>query len=759
MFLRVPKTLIGLLAVVLVTGCGPEVDPAPAPAVSNWHMERGRPRPTSDLLGDVWAEGNGVERKRWLADMHRSAQGDDWRALERANASAELGRRASLASGVLPIPGGTWEEVGSSNQAGHTRSAAVGGVRPGGARALYIGSANGGLWGGDLEGESWRPLSDALFGGVDGVLALPPSNPGAPEVLLIRRGAQVFLSADGGGLWRTPVGLERARTVQRMAHLAGDGPQVALLAQDQEQRVLLLVSSDRGASFSLRWTGPAAPDADLWAARTGDLAGRELWVAAGGSLLRSLDGGKTFGRPRTVAPEASKVVLSASEAGGPRVYLAARVAGRWDLHRGSPDAEFERVGELGDCWGQMVAFSGDPDVVLVGGLEVHRSTDGGASFRRLNSWGQYYSDPLGKLHADVRGLTTLPDPDRAGEDLCLISTDGGTYLSTDRGATVRNLSLEGLGVGQIYSTLSASSDPGLILAGTQDQGYQRGRLRPATGRGPSTPFDQLLSGDYGYLTSAGGNHDLVYASYPGFVLVQEGAATPDLLYPWIDLPENAKHAWMPPIVADPVDGERFYLLADHLYRYQRKQGPYWTYRRHSAESFAAGGAKFLTTLAFAPSEPGLVLAANDRGRLWRSTDGGEGWSLARVNGNDHLRPTSIAVHPTDPRRAVVGGAGYSGPAVLASEDGGRSWRPMGEGLPRTLVYDLAWAADGSDDLYAACEAGAWRLKAGAGRWQNIMGRGAPATTYWCVEAVGDTLRFGTYGRGIWDYRATPPEAR
>ncbi len=52
---------------------------------------------------------------------------------------------------------------------------------------------------------------------------------------------------------------------------------------------------------------------------------------------------------------------------------------------------------------------------------------------------------------------------------------------------------------------------------------------------------------------------------------------------------------------------------------------------------------------------------------------------------------------------------------------------------------------------------AWR----ATRWENLMGRDAPATTYWSVEAVPSAgrVRFGTYGRGIWDFAPADPRAR
>ena len=723
----------------------PPGDPAETLAVSAWYNAEGHPRPAGDLLGDEWREDNGLERKRWLAGMHRVAPGTDWRAIERANAAAELER---VKRGVRAP--GRWVEVGSSNQAGHTRCVALQGEH------LYVGSAGGGLWRGTPEGRNWEPVSDPLFGGVDEVVALEGRQ---GDHLFLRRGDEVFVSSDGGAEWGQAEGLAEMERLLRLVRFDSDPPRALLLGIDSTGRIALLEASAGEERFRPLWTGAAVLHADLWLVRRGAGRGREIWLAQEGTLLRSQDGGRSFQSMTTVEGAVSGVRLAGSEAGGPRLYLALRRGRQWRLLGSDAGGEFQELSQLDDFWGPLVAFSGDPEVVLVGGLEAHRSTDGGVSFHRLNTWGQYYADPARRLHADIRGMTSLPDPDHPDRDLCWISTDGGTYLSQDRGESLRNLCLRGLGVGQVYSTLSAAKDPDLILAGTQDQGYQRGRRQAARGRGPSTPFDQLLSGDYGYLVSQGKDQELVYASYPGFVLVQEGREDPELLYPWVDLPADAAYAWMPPLVADPTDGGSFYLLADHLYRYRRRQGPYWAYRVHSEKDFGAGGGHYLTAMAFVPGHPEHALAGDDTGALWYSLDGAVTWRRGRAEGSDYLRPTTLAAHPTDPLRAVAGGAGYSGAAVWVTRDGGRSWRPLGEGLPRTLVYDLVWSPGG--DLYAATEAGAWWLPRGRRRWSNLMGSSAPRVAYWSAEWVGaaERVRFGTYGRGIWDFIPARPEGR
>ena len=78
---------------------------------------------------------------------------------------------------------------------------------------------------------------------------------------------------------------------------------------------------------------------------------------------------------------------------------------------------------------------------------------------------------------------------------------------------------------------------------------------------------------------------------------------------------------------------------------------------------------------------------------------------------------------------------------------------MSDGLPATLVFDIAGNEDESL-LFAATEAGPYVYIAEQERWHGLSGQCAPAQAYWSVEYLpGERIaRFGTYGRGIWDFK-------
>tara|TARA_B100001250_G_C19563974_1_gene684617 strand:- start:478 stop:849 length:372 start_codon:yes stop_codon:yes gene_type:complete len=56
-------------------------------------------------------------------------------------------------------------------------------------------------------------------------------------------------------------------------------------------------------------------------------------------------------------------------------------------------------------------------------------------------------------------------------------------------------------------------------------------------------------------------------------------------------------------------------------------------------------------------------------------------------------------------------------------------------------------------IFAATEVGPYAYSYEQGTWEEMSGNDAPEQVYWSVEYIHEirTVRFGTYGRGIWDY--------
>lgn len=726
---------------LLATACNSKQD-IPAPTQNGPSAVADEQREDSD---------NRAAREAWMEAMHRAAPDVDWRRIEHRNGMDAMARRERLLTGRSSAPAvGSWLEVGSRNQAGRMHAS----TPSSDGSLLYAGSSLGGLWKAQPDGTQWTPLGDNLYGGAHQLAVIPQAG-GQPDLLLVSDGNQLWRTTDEGLTWLSPGGLPK-QGIHRPLVLDDANHTVLVVARGSQWGVWR--STDQGQNFVKVRSLANSYRADLWTPRDRLDA---VYLFDNDQLYISQDAGLSFtpiGIPLPVTGPSDRAVLACHENPVIRTNVAIRVNGIWELWRSPGEGTswtFRR--NLDDFWEpSLQASSVSGNLVVYGGVEVWVSQNAGAGFQRVNSWTDYYGDPANHLHADIPWIAVYPDPQSPQGEIWYIGTDGGLYQSLDRMDTVQNLSLTGLGVSQYYSTHTSRRNPELLLAGSQDQGYQRGVLGTPGGVGPYADFDQLISGDYGHLTSSNGAHDLVYSTYPGFILIQEGEDNPSILAGQ-DFPNGANHLWLPCVTADPTDAEAFYFCGDRLYRYSRVSGRLWSSTQHSAQDFGPG---FITALAFSPLDPQRAWIATDNGRLFYSTDGAVTWtqSIDTAPGSHYFYGTALLPSARDVNVVWVGGSGYSSPPVKRSTDGGITWQRKRNQLPDTLVYGLAEAPNGDGSIFAATQTGAWRFDPLQNAWEDILGVDAPITLYWSVEAVPalNVIRFGTYGRGIWDYQLDSP---
>jgi hypothetical protein len=383
--------------------------------------------------------------------------------------------------------------------------------------SLYCGTAQGGIWRGALDGTGWTPLGDNLYGGAHFVAATSGVSPGDPDALLVATNGGAFhITHDGGASWEVPTGMGSASAVRRVLE-ATDGSEAVFVLRQRSGGYKLMRSTDHLVTFTTVYDfGSFAGDA--WMRRDG---GSDLYVLDSTGIKKSVNLGASW-TPAGPAPIAgAPAELTGSEAGAPRFWSVVENAGVKKLYRSDDaGASWTFIADLTDYWGELNASVLSVDLFLYGGVETHRTQNGGGTFSVINTWGAYYGDPANRLHADIQGIDVLLDPSGLSESW-YISTDGGLYRSQDFLATVHNLSLVGLRISQYYSTHTSSANPAHVVAGAQDQGYQRASVAPSP---PDTNlvFSQLISGDYGHLTSGDGHHDFLFSVYPGFVLIQAG---------------------------------------------------------------------------------------------------------------------------------------------------------------------------------------------------------------------------------------------
>jgi len=180
---------------------------------------------------------------------------------------------------------------------------------------------------------------------------------------------------------------------------------------------------------------------------------------------------------------------------------------------------------------------------------------------------------------------------------------------------------------------------------------------------------------------------------------------------------------------------------------------------YSDFNFASHDDEYLSAVEVSPLDPQRMYAATNYGRLFYSNDKGITWEKSSFTGPEphYFYGTALHASREHPDQVWVGGSGYDASAVFRSDDGGVTWHDFGKGLPETLVYSLAEAPDGSEKMFAGTETAAYMWTPGGQGWVDITENEAPVTIYWSAETLEyeNTIRFGTYGRGIWDYQLDP----
>ncbi|MFT4877394.1 MAG: hypothetical protein ACI8XY_000345, partial [bacterium] len=171
--------------------------------------------------------------------------------------------------------------------------------------------------------------------------------------------------------------------------------------------------------------------------------------------------------------------------------------------------------------------------------------------------------------------------------------------------------------------------------------------------------------------------------------------------------------------------------------------------------YGSGGG-YITAMACSKINTNYWYVLTDNGKFFTSTDYGSTWTkTAGFSGpeNHYFYGASIQPSAIELGKVYIAGSGYSNPGVYMSSDNGDSFTALDQGLPQTMIYDIAPTL-GDEFIFAATELGPYVYTTETNQWSNLSAGFAPDQIYWTVEFVDEikTARFGTYGRGIWDFK-------
>lgn len=723
------------------------------------------------------------EREKWLESMHLAEPGINWRVLEQENKQARYAQhkqridemlpglysnRESLLDVIIGASGlkGKWVEKGSHNQAGRIHTADIDFDN----NIIYAASSGGNIWKGTINGDNWKCLNNGFqIGNIRMVKAIGSAN--SKKILVAGNGPAAFYTTTNDGIkWEKAKGLDGPASwggiTRSVVTLSG---KIILLCNEWDYKAWkgvnsIYISKDDGASFNKIKTFDVSMNfCDIWAPKYDIDDAYFIQKDTVYKLVADTFKVQSITNPKIIADNISQTLMQGSVING-KIYLSlllksSSVDSSYIYLSSNLGSSFNYKGAVNQRTFEHNSFTvshSDTNKAYIGGVEVFRTFNGGGKWEKVNSWGAYYGAPLTMLHADIPGIMNFRT--KMGNEVYLIGTDGGLYLSNDDIKTVTNVSMSGLNVSQYYATYTHRKT-GAVFAGAQDQGIQR-CLSPNDGQ---LDFEQSWSGDYGHLTSSdGGNH--VWMNYPGFSMIYINPQNQKFDFYTLSFPAG-NGLWLAPIYADYYNPTQAFLISQGPRVNNNNTSLIWrlsldskkiTYdsipynfnnKNDDSRISAFAQSPFTNLFYYALTTKGVFYVSSNQGNNWTENKDFKG------PGSHYFYGSCLEASTQTPGKIYAAGSGYSNPACYMSNNHGLLFTPLDtNGVPKTLFYKIAVTPD-DEFIFAATESGPYVYIAKEQKWYDMTSPDSPDQTYWWVEYIAETktARFSTYGRGIWDF--------
>lgn len=613
---------------------------------------------------------------------------------------------------------------------------------------MYAGSAGGGLWRSTNNGKNWSklPFPQFLSLGITDI-AISPTNPnilyvstgdafGAGAVSVQVNSIGVVKSTDGGNsFFQTGFGqeLSHSRILARILVHPMNPDIVYLAASDGVYK-----TTDGGQSWTNTFSGsfidmefhPENPDIIY--------ASTRKWSQ--NEIYKTTDGGKTWKEVRRFTTS-RRIALAVTEANPKNVYAVVANTSRafhsfavsYDEGENWTITATQKPNILGRDFGADNVGQGeydlaiavapyDENLIIVGGINLWKSTNGGYAWTQISHWWGANEFPF--VHADQHDIIF-----DSNSGALIVGNDGGVEISYNEGRTWQKLN-DGFTIMQLYRFSNSASVNNFIIAGSQDNGtnmYRNNRWYNAYGGDGMECIINPIDPNRVYLSLYNGELRRSVDGGESFVTMLSSEMTGEM------------GAWVTPYVIDPQDPSTLYAGYRNVFKLSNHGS---TYARIS--NFNAN--QQLISLAVAPSDRNVIYAGSYY-TMFVTYDGGKNWSTIQglMGGL-----TYIAVDPKNPRRAWFTSASYNSSRRVVEYDGSKVIDITGN-LPNLAVNTIVYQNDSPDRLYIGTDAGVYYSENSSGNWIKY-GTDLPnlVVTELEIQYKAKKLRAATYGGGVWE---------
>jgi photosystem II stability/assembly factor-like uncharacterized protein len=159
--------------------------------------------------------------------------------------------------------------------------------------------------------------------------------------------------------------------------------------------------------------------------------------------------------------------------------------------------------------------------------------------------------------------------------------------------------------------------------------------------------------------------------------------------------------------------------------------------------------KDIWIIAVHPVNTNLLFAGTGGGKLYRSENGGDSWNSLKSLDGASIR--DIAFDLSD--RDTIYISTYT--SIFKSTNGGIDWIRKSAGLPEAWLNSVTFGPDGSNELYAAGEAGVFLTQDGGEHWKSFGSEGPGPFAIWTILTDPSDPKHYLVGtdRGVFSYSA------
>jgi len=664
----------------------------------------------------------------------------------------------------------TWVLEGPTNIGGRITCLAV---SPTNSNVVYAGTPGAGVYKTTNGGQTWQPIFDTQSSLYIGAISIDPNNsniiyvgtgdPSIPFTVFVGDG--LYKSNDAGLTW-TNIGLSSSKIINKILINPNNSSEIYVSANGNP----ILADNNRGVYKSsnggLNWSqvlfidnqtgvsdmvmNPNNPN-EIYATSMTCIRNATVNIRYSNNtrVYKTTNGGSTWsvmnnGLPNTKInrysicmskqnPSKLYVAVSDSNFSMEGVYVSTNAGGSFSpLGNSGISSNYSNFGWY---FGELEVNPSDDNEIYIGGIELHKSGDGGNNWNpNMPPWWQY------DVHADIHAIAFV------SPGVYYLGTDGGVYFTNDDGANY--IDADNIPNTQFYRVEYNPHQAATHYGGAQDNGTTSGNQAGLHN------WQRIFGGDGFQPRFDPGDPNILYVETQngGLMVSTDGGFNFNNHDNNIDF--NDRRNWDMPYVLNKQNADVQYTGTYRVYKTSGGPMSIWNPISADLTDGIIYGERFHTISAIDNSDLNAqkIYVGTSDGNVWTSANDGNTWNNI-TSGLPDRYVTSVHASPNVSNNVYVTLTGYKYnsyiPHIHKSTNNGLTWTDISGDLPQAGINDVLIFPNDENLLFVATDIGVYYTTTGGQAWLRL-GNNMPLITVWDLVYNPSLKKLiaGTYAKSI-----------